>query len=114
MSGFTSFVAHAGAPPYQIYTLPQKMPRLVFAGTTTLLFACVNLAKVVPYAMIEPFTASLVKTSLQFLPIALVGTVIGKYGIQKLSDRWFYRLVQIALFAICIQLILRSAPALMS
>ena len=112
LSGFTSFVAHAGAPPYQIYTVPQKMPRLVFAGTTTILFSCINLAKIIPYAQIEPFTFSLVKTALQFLPVALVGTLVGKYGVQKLSDRWFYRLVQIALFAICLQLIIRSVPAL--
>jgi len=112
LSGFTSFVAHAGAPPYQIYTLPQKMPRLVFAGTTTLLFACVNLAKVVPYAMIEPFTVAMVKSSLQFLPLALVGTVVGKFGVQALSDRWFYRLVQIALFLICLQLISQSVRTL--
>lgn len=113
LSGFTSFVAHAGAPPYQIYTLPQKMPRLVFAGTTTLLFGCVNIAKVIPYSMIEPFTSSMVKTSLQFLPVALLGTLVGKYGVQMLSDRWFYRLVQIALFAICVQLIVRSVPNLL-
>lgn len=114
LSGFTSFVAHAGAPPYQIYTLPQKIPRLVFAGTTTLLFTCVNLAKIVPYALIEPFTISMVKSSLQFLPIALVGTLVGKYGVQVLSDRWFYRLVQIALFLICAQLIFQSVPTLLS
>ncbi len=114
LSGFTSFVAHAGAPPYQIYTLPQKMPRLVFAGTTTILFASVNLAKIVPYAMIEPFTTDMIKTSLIFLPVALAGTLFGKLGVQKLSDRWFYRLVQIALFLICIELIVKSTPALIS
>lgn len=114
MSGFTSFVAHAGAPPYQIFTLPQKMPRLVFAGTTTIIFTTVNLAKVVPYALIEPFTADMIKTSFTFLPLALVGTLLGKYGVQKLSDRWFYRLVQIALFLICLELIVKSIPALLS
>ena len=114
LSGFTSFVAHAGAPPYQIYTLPQRMPRLVFAGTTTILFSCVNMAKVIPYAMIEPFTGALIKTSLVYLPIALLGTLVGKFGVQKLNDRWFYRLVQIALFVICVQLVLRSVPVLLS
>ena len=109
LSGFTSFVAHAGAPPYQIYTLPQKMPRAVFVGTTTFLFTTVNLAKVVPYAMIEPFTADMIKTSLLFLPFALAGTFIGKIGVQKIGDKWFYRLVQIALFLICLRLILNSA-----
>ena len=36
IAGFTSFVSHSGAPPYQMYALPQKMPKLVFAGTSTI------------------------------------------------------------------------------
>ena len=108
LSGFTSFVAHAGAPPYQIYLLPKKLPRMVFAGTTTFVFAAVNLAKIVPYSLIQPFTSSALKVSLVFLPIALVGTVVGKFAIQRLSDKWFYRLVQIALFVICLRLIWQS------
>ena len=43
IAGFTSFVSHAGAPPYQMYTLPQKLDKQVFAGTTTILFAIVLL-----------------------------------------------------------------------
>jgi len=88
LSGFTSFVAHAGAP--------------------TILFTIVNLAKIIPYSAIEPYTTTGLKTSLAFVPFALLGTVVGKYSIVKLNDTWFYRLVQIALFVICVQLIVRS------
>ena len=42
MTGFTSFVSHAGAPPYQVYTLPLRMPKTVFAGTSTIAFAMIN------------------------------------------------------------------------
>ncbi len=108
LSGFTSFVAHAGAPPYQIYTLPQKMPKLVFAGTTTILFACVNVAKIIPYSLIEPFTYSMLTTAMFYLPAAFIGTIVGKWGVHKLSERWFYFWVHIALFLICSQLIIRS------
>lgn len=108
LAGFTSFISHSGGPPYQIYLLPQKLPKLVFAGTTTIVFACVNLAKVIPYAHIEPFTAAMLTTAMLYLPAALIGTVVGKYGVHKLSERWFYSLVHIALFLICLQLIIRS------
>jgi len=108
LSGFTSFISHSGAPPYQIYMLPQQLPKLVFAGTTTIVFACVNLAKIIPYALIEPFTTSMLTTAMLYLPVALVGTMVGKYSVHKLSERWFYLLVQIALFLICTQLIIRS------
>ena len=31
-AGFTSFIGHAGGPPYQIYTMPQRMPPAVYAA----------------------------------------------------------------------------------
>ena len=34
LAGFTSFVAHAGGPPYQIYTLPLKVDPKIYAGTS--------------------------------------------------------------------------------
>jgi uncharacterized membrane protein YfcA len=35
--GFTSFVSHSGGPPYQVYVLPQRLPKMIYAGTTTIL-----------------------------------------------------------------------------
>jgi uncharacterized membrane protein YfcA len=105
LSGFTSFVSHAGAPPYQIFMLPQQLPKLVFAGTTTILFACVNLAKVVPYWSLHPYTAPTLLLSAALLPVAAAGTVAGKVLVQKLSEKWFYQVVQIALFLISLKLV---------
>ena len=45
-SGFTSFVAHAGAPPINAYVLPLRLAPIVFAGTMASFFGAVNLAKV--------------------------------------------------------------------
>lgn len=105
LSGFTSFVSHAGAPPFQIYTLPQKLPKMVFAGTTTLVFASVNLAKVIPYSALHPYTSSTLKVSVLLLPLAAIGTVLGKKLTERLSEKWFFLAVQIALFIICLKLI---------
>jgi len=105
ISGFTSFVSHAGAPPYQIYVLPQRLPKMVFAGTSTILFAIVNLAKVAPYYSLTPVTYESLKLSLILVPIAGVGTMVGRVMIKHLSEQWFYRIVQIALFLISLKLI---------
>ena len=105
LSGFTSFVSHAGAPPYQIYVLPQKLPKMIFAGTTTILFAIVNLAKVIPYASLHPYSRQTLKLSLLLVPLAAVGTILGRWLIQHLSEKWFYKLVQIALFLISLRLV---------
>ncbi|MBV5344601.1 MAG: sulfite exporter TauE/SafE family protein, partial [Rhodoferax sp.] len=46
LAGFTSFISHAGAPPFQVYMLPQKLAKAEFAGTATLFFAVINAAKI--------------------------------------------------------------------
>ena len=38
VAGFTSFVAHAGGPPYQIYTLSLRLDPKVYTGTSVLFF----------------------------------------------------------------------------
>lgn len=111
LSGFTSFVAHAGAPPFQVYTLPQKLPKMVFAGTTTIVFAIVNLAKVIPYSNLHPYSLDTLKLSGVLLPLAAVGAVVGKNLIKQLPEKWFFLSVQVALFLISIQLILKSIPS---
>jgi uncharacterized membrane protein YfcA len=105
LSGFTSFVSHAGAPPFQIYVLPQKLPKMIFAGTATILFAIVNLAKVIPYASLYPYSEETLQLSLILVPLAALGTVFGRWSIQHLSEKWFYKLVQIALFLISLRLV---------
>jgi len=110
LSGFTSFVSHAGAPPFQIYVLPQRLPKMVFAGTTTIVFAAVNLAKVIPYSSLYPYTLSTLQVSAYLLPVAAVGTVVGKKLIERLSEKWFFLAVQIALFIISIKLVASSLP----
>ncbi len=108
LSGFTSFVSHAGAPPFQIYVLPQKLPKMVFAGTSTIVFASVNLAKLIPYSSLYPYSKPTLMVSAVLLPCAAVGTLLGRYLIQRLPDKWFFLAVQIALFLICIRLVATS------
>jgi hypothetical protein len=38
LSGFTSTLCQAGAPPYQIYVLSQKLSKMTFVGTTAIFF----------------------------------------------------------------------------
>jgi uncharacterized membrane protein YfcA len=42
VTGFTSMIAHAGGPPFQIYVMPQRLPRDVFVGTGAVVFALIN------------------------------------------------------------------------
>ena len=77
VAGFTSFVSHSGAPPFQMYVLPQKLEKLAFAGTATILFAIINLAKLVPYWELDSFSAIDPKLPLAALPVGILGTYVG-------------------------------------
>lgn len=113
LAGFTSFVSHAGAPPYQVYILPQKLPKLVFAGTSTILFAAINLAKVVPYSNLHPYAGTTLTVSAYLVPIAIIGTILGRYATKKLSEKWFFLAVQLALFAISLKLVFDGIKGLL-
>ena len=105
LAGFTSFISHAGGPPFQVYALPQRMPKIVFAGTATILFTFINIAKILPYQLLQPYSLDDLQHASVLVPAALLGTVVGAYLTRKIADVWFFRCVQIGLFVISIKLI---------
>jgi uncharacterized membrane protein YfcA len=105
VAGFTSFISHAGGPPFQIYVLPQRLPKIEFAGTATLFFAVINAAKILPYQMLQPYSYDDLMRAANLIPFALVGTVLGAYITKKIADAWFYRFIQAGLFAVSLKLI---------
>ena len=68
VTGFTSMIAHAGGPPFQIYVMPQRLPRDVFVGTGAMFFALVNWIKVPPYLALGQFTAENLATAARPVP----------------------------------------------
>lgn len=111
LAGFTSFISHSGAPPFQIYVLPQRLSKTAFAGTSTIVFACINAAKILPYQQLRPYSAAELQTAAWLIPAALLGTVAGAWLTRRLVDRWFFRLVQLALFLISCQLVYKALAA---
>ena len=113
LSGFTSFISHAGGPPFQIYVLPQKLPKLQLAGTSTLFFAVINAAKILPYQQLSPYSESDLTLAALLIPFALLGTVVGAYLTNKIADVWFYRWIQAGLLVISLKLISDAVTGLM-
>ena len=105
VSGFTSTIAHAGAPPVVIYLLPQQLPRRVFVGTTVVFFAALNVLKLPPYWGLGLFHADIFKTMLLLAPLAYAGVKLGVFLNQRFSDVWFNRVVYGMLLATAVQLI---------
>ena len=104
-SGFTSTIAHAGAPPVVIYLLPQQLPRHLFVGTTVIFFASLNLLKLVPYWGLGLFHIDILKTTIVLSPLAYLGVKLGVFLNQRFTDLWFNRVIYVMLFAMAVQLI---------
>lgn len=105
VAGFTSFVSHSGGPPYQVYTLPLKMTKTVFAGTSTIAFAVINAAKLIPYWHLGQLTAANMKVALMLMPVAAVAVFAGVWLVKILPDKLFFRLVIWALLILSVQLL---------
>lgn len=103
-SGYTSFIAHAGAPPYQLYVLPQRLDRKVYAGTSVIFFAAVNFIKIIPYAMLGILAPTNLATSLVLLPLAPIGVALGVWINRKVSNDLFYNIVYTMIFLVGLML----------
>ncbi len=105
IAGFTSFVSHSGGPPYQVYTLPLKMPRTVFAGTSTIAFAYINAVKLVPYFFLGQINLDSLKIA-AFLAIPATAAVfLGVWLVKVMSEKLYYTLIYSALFVLSLKLV---------
>ena len=105
VSGFTSQVAHAGAPPFQIYVLPRRLPRDMFIGTSAMFFAAVNWMKLPAYIALGQFTPQVLTTAAVLLPLALVSTVAGVWLVRRVPAEGFYNLIYVVLAAVGVKLV---------
>lgn len=114
VTGFTSFVSHSGAPPYQIYTQPLGLSKAVFAGTATVAFAYVNAIKLIPYYLLGQLSLQNLKVALVLAPFAAVAVFLGVRVVRKLPEALFFKLVTWALLLISIKLIWDGASRWMA
>ena len=91
LSGFTSFVIHAGLPPVAMYLLPQRLDKRVHVGTIVVLFFLINYAKIIPYWWLGLLTIQNLSISLVLLPIAPIGMFIGIKFNHFIPQKWFMR-----------------------
>jgi len=105
ITGYTSFISHAGAPPYQVYVMPQQLEKMVFAGTSTILFAWVNLIKLPPYWMLGQINASSLKEAAVLAVPAVIGVLGGVRLVRVIPQRLFFQLVTWALLLISVKLL---------
>ncbi len=92
-SGFTSQIAHAGAPPFQLWVLPRRLPRDMLVGTWDVYFAALNWIKVPAFAALGQFSATNVLTAAALLPLAVVSTFAGVWLVRRIDGERFYTII---------------------
>jgi uncharacterized membrane protein YfcA len=105
LSGFTSFVAHAGGGPMKIYLLPQRLDVRVFVGTHVYFFFFVNQLKIWPYMWLGQFSPQNLGTSLMLMPAVPLGVWLGWRLVKVIEPETFYKISYALLFVVGLKLI---------
>jgi uncharacterized protein len=104
LSGFTTTLIQIGAPPYYAFVLPQRLPKMVYVGTTVMFFAIANMLKVVPYFALGQFSADTLTTSAALLPLAVATNFLGIWLVRRTPTELFYRIAYVLVFLISAEL----------
>lgn len=105
LAGLTSYISHAGGPPYQAYVLPQRLDKMVFLGTTTIFFTAVNLMKLPAYLLAGQITWDSLSQAVWLAPSVLVGAWSGVAISRAMPERVFFLMIEMALLAVSFKLL---------
>jgi uncharacterized protein len=105
LSGITSTLAQAGAPPFQVFMLPQKLDKMTLVGTTLIFFAALNWMKLVAYSALGQFTMQTLLTSALLMPLAIATNFFGIWLVRRVPTETFYKIAYALMFVISLELI---------
>lgn len=112
-SAFTSTIIQAGAPPFSVFVLPQRLPKMTLVGTMTVFFAATNAMKVVPYLALGQFSTKTLATSALLLPLAVATNFAGIWLVRVTPVEVFYRVAYWLVLVISVALTILGAYALL-
>lgn len=111
ISGFASFIAHAGGPPVKGFLLRQKLEKSVFVGTNTMFFFSMNAIKTVAYGAMGQLTAESMKVSLLLSPMLVLGIGLGTLLHRFVDQNIFTKIVYGFLFLTGLRLLWDGAAS---
>ncbi len=109
LAGFTSQIAHAGGPPFQMWAMRRGLTRDDFVGTSAIFFAVVNWAKVPAFAALGEFTRANLLTAAALLPVAILSSLAGVWLVRRVPAERFYRIIYALMIVTGAKLLLDAA-----
>jgi hypothetical protein len=110
IGGFTTMLANAGGPAWQMHLLPQRLDKFTYVGTFAMLFAASDVLKIPAYGALGQLTPENLAVGLLLLPIAIASNYAGIWLVRRTPAEMFFRIAYVLMFLISIELI-RSALA---
>jgi hypothetical protein len=105
IGGFTTLLANAGGPPWQMHLLPQGLDKLTYVGTVTMLFAVSNVIKIPAFGSLGQLTADNLLIGAALLPAAVAANYAGIWLVRKMPAEAFFRMAYVLMFVIGVELI---------
>jgi len=116
-AGITSTFAHGAGPVVSMFLIPQRLPKVIYVGTTVLVFTWINWIKLPFYCLgrdalgwnwLPP--AALINrqtllTSALFLPVVPLGVWLGVWMNRRIPERWFIPVIYTLVLATGVELI---------
>ena len=113
VAGFTSTLSQAGGPPFQVFVLPQRMPKMTLVGTATLFFATNNVFKIAPYFALGQFSLDGLATTAVLMPLAIASNFLGIWLVRVTPTELFYKIAYWAVLAISLTLLWQGTARLL-
>jgi uncharacterized membrane protein YfcA len=108
LSGFTSSISHAGGPAFLVYVMPQKLKPNIFAGTSVIFFAIVNVLKLPSYFLLGQFSAENLLASAALMPFGVAATYVGVRMMRRVPADYFYNIILVLSFLLGAKLVFDS------
>jgi uncharacterized protein len=112
IGGVTTMLANAGGPAWQIHLLPQKLEKLPYIGTLSILFAASNVVKVPGFLTLGFLTQDNLLIGLTLVPIGIASNYAGIWMVRRVSTELFFRIAYVLMFIIAFELIRSSVAKL--
>jgi uncharacterized protein len=108
VGGFTTMLANAGGPAWQMHLLPQRLDKLTYVGTFTMLFAVSNLMKIPAFGALGQLTGENLALGAVMLPLAVMANYAGIWLVRHTPTELFFRVAYVLMFAVSLELIRAS------
>lgn len=92
LTGVTTMAANAGGAAMSLYLVKMRVPMLVFMGTSAWFFFLLNLIKLPFIAPLGLINAQSLLASVWFVPVIIVGALVGIATFRRMNQVWFERI----------------------